>query len=128
MHVSDQSTSDSGTESDEASGDSDSVASAEFNMSMSCMSNALIAPTTRPLSPSDSESGDESFSLSTDDDEPASGDHSPNMALCPPIILSEQRGDAEGHSEEVELHFRGVPSFGPIIHKPVPRLLLQFLP
>lgn len=100
MDVSDPSTSDSGTESDEASCASGSVA-----FDRSSMVNALIATTTQPLSLSDSESGDESFSLSTDDDEPASGDQSPNMALCSPIILSEQRGDAEGHSEEVELYF-----------------------
>lgn len=105
MHVSDQSTSDSDTEPEEASSDSGSMAAAEFNRSMSSTGNALTAATTQPLSPSDSESGDESFSLSTDDDEPASGNQSPSIALCSPIILSEQSGDAEGHSEEVELQF-----------------------
>lgn len=105
MHVSDHSTSGSDTESDKASSDSGSMATTEFNRSMFSMSNALSAMTTRPLSPSDSESSDESFSRSTDDDEPASGDQSPNMALCTPVILSEQRGDAEGHSEEVKLNF-----------------------
>lgn len=73
---------------------------------MSSMGNSLIATATQPLSSSDSESGDESFSLSTDDDdEPASGHQSPNTAFCSHIIPSEQRGDAEGHSEEVDLYF-----------------------
>lgn len=111
VHVSDQSASDSDTESNKASSDSGSVAAAESERC--CMGNALIAKTTQPLSPSDSESGDESFSLSTDDDEPASRDQSPNMALCPPIILSDQRGDAEGPSEEVELLLVVFPPLAP---------------
>lgn len=126
MHVSNQSTSDSDTESDEASRDSGNVATAEFDRSMSSMDNAFIATTTWSLSPSEGESGDESFSLSTDDDEPASGEHSPNMALCSPTILSEQREDAEGHSEEVELYLWWRPLLWP--HNPqtsTPRLLLQ---
>uniref|UniRef100_A0AAR2L280 FERM domain-containing protein n=1 Tax=Pygocentrus nattereri TaxID=42514 RepID=A0AAR2L280_PYGNA len=97
VHVSDESESD--TDSDEATSDSASVASAKFDGSFS--------PTDagQPPSPSDSESGGESFSLSTDDDDEAgSADQSPNMAPCSPIRLTEQRGDAEGHSEEVELH------------------------
>ncbi|TSK16097.1 Band 4.1-like protein 3 [Bagarius yarrelli] len=78
----------------------DSIPTAEFNTSISSMCNVLPIMTTQPLSSSDSESGGESFSLSTDD-EAASGDWLPNMALCFPIILSGQRGETEGHSEEV---------------------------
>ncbi|KAI4895309.1 hypothetical protein NFI96_011149 [Prochilodus magdalenae] len=93
--------SESDTDSDEATSDSASIASAKFDGS--------VSPTdaSRPLSPSDSESGGESFSLSTDDDDDddddkaESGDQSPNMAPCSPIGLTEQRGDAEGHSEEL---------------------------
>uniref|UniRef100_A0A8B9K7W9 Erythrocyte membrane protein band 4.1-like 3a n=1 Tax=Astyanax mexicanus TaxID=7994 RepID=A0A8B9K7W9_ASTMX len=98
-HVSDQSESD--TDSDEATSDSASVASAKFD--------GPCSPTDagRPLSPSDSESGGESFSLSTDD-EAGSGDQSPNMSPCSPVRLTEQRGVAEGHSEEIELHTPGL--------------------
>lgn len=108
VHVSDQNTPDRDTDSDDSSSKSDSsrMATAEFTRVVSSEGNALVAPTTRTLSPSDSDSGDESFSLSADDDdEPVPGDESPNLALCSPIIQSEQRGDAEGHNEEVELNF-----------------------
>lgn len=114
VRVSDQSTSDSDTESNKASSDSGNVPAAEFNGSMSSMGNAFIATTTLPLSPSESESGDESFSLSTDDDEPVSGDQSSNMALCSPIIRSEQREDAKGHREEVELYLQCCPLLWPL--------------
>ncbi|XP_060725729.1 band 4.1-like protein 3a isoform X15 [Tachysurus vachellii] len=129
VHVSDHSTSDSDTQSDKANSESSSMATAEFNMPISSMGNALSSMTTQPLSPSDSESGDESFSLSTDDDDPASGDQSPNMTLCSTIILSEQRGDAEGHSEEVSsLLQTGVITFSSALSGETERLESQEMP
>ncbi|XP_047667090.1 band 4.1-like protein 3a isoform X5 [Tachysurus fulvidraco] len=123
VHVSDHSTS------DKASSDSSSMATAEFNMPISSMGIALSSMTTRPLSPSDSESGDESFSLSTDDDDPASGDQSPNMTLCSTIILSEQTGDAEGHSKEVSsLLQTGVITFSSALSDEMERLDSEEMP
>ncbi|KAI5106497.1 band 4.1-like protein 3 isoform X8, partial [Silurus meridionalis] len=104
VHVSVQSTSDSDTEPDEASSDSGSVATAEFDRFMFSMGNSLIAATTRPLSPSDSESDDESFSLSSDGDEPALEDQSRIwnvnawmlISLC---FFSCKQGETEGETE-----------------------------
>ncbi|XP_051543427.1 band 4.1-like protein 3 isoform X1 [Myxocyprinus asiaticus] len=87
------------SESDDDTGDSSSVNSANFDGPLSPSSATPVGA----VSPSDSESGGESFSLSTDDDDDqGSGDQSPN-APSSPLRAVEQRGVAEGHSGEVEL-------------------------